>query len=442
MRRSRLLAAGLTATMLVVPLVDDLTTVASGLDNPRGLVADRRGDVYVALSGRGTDAATPGMTAEEAAALDLPCFTGPEGLTCLGDTGAIGLLDTHRRHRHARGTVRFRTVVDGLPSVAPPGGGNALGVTDVSVDSRGRLFATIGLGGDPSLRQAALGDDDLAAQLATLGRVDLRRGTVREVADLGDVEAETNPAGGTVDTNPYALVAGRRGHVVVDAGGNSLLTVGRDGSVELEHVFPDELVTVPPPAGGDGTVQAPAQAVPNAVVRGPGGAYYIGQLTGGPFGEGAATVWRWEPGAEPEVYADGFTHIIDLAFTPDGDLLVLQIARRSLLYAFTAGTGPVPSSSSRGVTRTSGTSSSSTTRVSRSPTRMAGRCSSPPVAWPSTATRSTCRTGASWPEAVRCCVSSSTTERGPRRPPPYSPECQRIGHGLRPTGRAAECRMC
>lgn len=337
MRRSRLLAAGLTATMLVVPLVDDLTTVASGLDNPRGLVADRRGDVYVALSGRGTDAATPGMTAEEAAALDLPCFTGPEGLTCLGDTGAIGLLDTHRRHRHARGTVRFRTVVDGLPSVAPPGGGNALGVTDVSVDSRGRLFATIGLGGDPSLRQAALGDDDLAAQLATLGRVDLRRGTVREVADLGDVEAETNPAGGTVDTNPYALVAGRRGHVVVDAGGNSLLTVGRDGSVELEHVFPDELVTVPPPAGGDGTVQAPAQAVPNAVVRGPGGAYYIGQLTGGPFGEGAATVWRWEPGAEPEVYADGFTHIIDLAFTPDGDLLVLQIARRSLLYAFTAG---------------------------------------------------------------------------------------------------------
>ena len=156
------------------------------------------------------------MTAEEAAALDLPCFTGPEGLTCLGDTGAIGLLDTHRRHRHARGTVRFRTVVDGLPSVAPPGGGNALGVTDVSVDSRGRLFATIGLGGDPSLRQAALGDDDLAAQLATLGRVDLRRGTVREVADLGDVEAETNPAGGTVDTNPYALVAGRRGHVVVD----------------------------------------------------------------------------------------------------------------------------------------------------------------------------------------------------------------------------------
>ena len=367
MRRSRLLVTGVTATLLVVQLlgvtaaaagsdrhggspgyghgheyrIDDLATVASGLDNPRGLVADRRGDVYVALSGRGNDAATAGMTAEEAAALDLPCFTGPEGLTCLGDTGAVGLLDVHRRHRHARPTTSFDIVVDGLPSVAPPGGGNALGVTDVSLDSRGRLFATTGLGADPNLRETALrGDDpegDLAEGLAVLARVDLRRGELREVADIGDFEAETNPAGGTVDTNPYALVSGRRGHVVVDAGGNSLLRVGRDGAVELEHVFPDELVTVPPPAGGDGTVQAPAQAVPNAVVRGPDGAYYIGQLTGGPFGEGAATVWRWVPGSAPEVYADGFTHIIDLAFTRDGDLLVLQIARRSLLYAFTEG---------------------------------------------------------------------------------------------------------
>ncbi|HLT83701.1 MAG TPA: ScyD/ScyE family protein [Phototrophicaceae bacterium] len=363
MRRSRLLVTSLAAASLVVPLVgvtgsvaggdryggghghghgghhyavDDVTTVASGLDNPRGLVAARDGRIYVALSGRGNDAATPGMTAEEAAALDLPCFTGPEGLTCLGDTGAIGRLDT-RRHRHGRSTTSFRTVVEGLPSLALPGGANAIGVTDVSLDHRGRLFTTVGLGGDPALRESVLAGSDVAERLATLNAVDLRRGTVHEVADLGDFEATENPAGGTVDTNPYAVVSGRRGHLVVDAGANALLEVGRRGSVEAEHVFPDELVTVPPPAGGDGTAQAPAQAVPNALVRGPDGAYYIGQLTGAPFGEAAATVWRWVPGSAPEVYADGFTHIIDLAFTRDGDLLVLQIARRSLLYAFVAG---------------------------------------------------------------------------------------------------------
>lgn len=363
MRRFQLVVASVATTLLMAPLVgvsasladggrhayghghggrddyqvEQLRTVASGLDNPRGLVASRTGDIYVALSGRGNDAATAGMTAEEAAALDLPCFTGPEGFTCLGDTAAIGKIDAHRRHRHGQRTYRFRTVVDGLASVASPGGGNALGVTDVSLDHRGRLYATIGLGGDPVLRETALGDEDLAASLATLVRVGPRRGAVREVADLGDFEAAENPAGGTVDTNPYSLVAGRRAHLVVDAGANALLSVRRDGSVETEYVFPDELVTVPPPAGGDGTVQAPTQAVPSTVVRGPDGAYYIGQLTGGPFGEGAATVWRWVPGSEPEVYADGFTHIIDLAFTRDGDLLVLQIARRSLLYAFTEG---------------------------------------------------------------------------------------------------------
>src|SRR5690606_26354981 len=115
-RRSRLLAAGLTATMLVVPLVgvsasaadadrygggrghghgnrhedriDDLTKVASGLASQRRLDADSRVDVYVALSGRGTDVATPGTTAEEASTLDLPCFTGSEVLTCFWDSGA------------------------------------------------------------------------------------------------------------------------------------------------------------------------------------------------------------------------------------------------------------------------------------------------------------------------------------------------------------------
>lgn len=318
------------------PEVDDVRVLASGLDNPRGLAVARDGRVYVALSGRGTDAATAGMTVEEAAALGLPCFAGPEGLTCLGDTGAIGRLDPDRR-RHRDPAAAVRTVVDGLPSLAAPGGGNAIGPTDVAVDHRGRLFTTIGLAADPALRETVLGSAEGAERLATLNVVNARRGTLTEVADLGDFEAETNLDGAAVDTNPYALVAGRRGQLVVDAGGNTLLHVGRDGQTEAAFVFPDELVTVPPPAGGDGTAQAPTQAVPSTVVRGPDGAYYIGQLTGAPFGEGAATVWRWVPGSDPEVYADGFTHIIDLAFTEDGDLLVLQIARRSLLYAFTAG---------------------------------------------------------------------------------------------------------
>ena len=72
-------------------------------------------------------------------------------------------------------------------------------------------------------------------------------------------------------------------------------------------------------------------AVPTTVVRGPDGAYYVGQLTGFPFPVGGARVFRVVPGERPEVYARGFTNIIDIAFGRDGSLYVLEIAHNSLL---------------------------------------------------------------------------------------------------------------
>jgi sugar lactone lactonase YvrE len=67
--------------------------------------------------------------------------------------------------------------------------------------------------------------------------------------------------------------------------------------------------------------------LPTGLALGPDGAYYVGQLTGAPFGVGLANVYRVPPeGGEPEVFADGFTNIIDLEFAPDGTLYVLQIA--------------------------------------------------------------------------------------------------------------------
>lgn len=62
------------------------------------------------------------------------------------------------------------------------------------------------------------------------------------------------------------------------------------------------------------------------------GDYYVGQLTGFPFTVGAANVYRVpKEGGTPEVVASGFTHIVDLAFGPDGSLYVLEIARNGLL---------------------------------------------------------------------------------------------------------------
>ncbi len=80
--------------------------------------------------------------------------------------------------------------------------------------------------------------------------------------------------------------------------------------------------------------------MPTSVVVGPDGAYYVGELTGGPFPVGGATVWRVVPGQEPTEYATGFTNIIDLGFGPDGTLYVAEIAHEGLLE-FYSGQGDV-----------------------------------------------------------------------------------------------------
>ena len=87
------------------------------------------------------------------------------------------------------------------------------------------------------------------------------------------------------------------------------------------------MVEFPPDSGS----MMPMQAVPTSAAVWPDGAYYVSQLTGFPFPRGGATIWRVEPGGEPEAYAEGFTNILDLAFADDGSLYVLEMFTRSML---------------------------------------------------------------------------------------------------------------
>jgi sugar lactone lactonase YvrE len=76
----------------------------------------------------------------------------------------------------------------------------------------------------------------------------------------------------------------------------------------------------------------PMQAVPTTVTTGPDGALYVGQLTGFPFPQGGARVYRVPAaGGTPDIYADGFTNIIDIAFGPDGSLYLHEIYANGLL---------------------------------------------------------------------------------------------------------------
>ena len=281
--------------------------VASGLANPRGLDVTPWGTVYVTEAGSGGTGT---------------CIPGPEGdELCIGATGGV----TKAGHGEQR------RVVDGLSSVAPPGGEGAIGASDISLSRHG-AFLTVGLGADPAAR-ATLGE--LGAGLGQLFKI-TSHGKLRSVADIAGYEAEADPDGAGPDSNPNSVLAYWGRVFVADAGGNTLLRVRRSGDIKTVSVFPDRLVDAP--AGiPDLPPQLPMQAVPTSIATGPDGALYVGQLTGFPFPPGAARVYRIGKDGVPEVYADGFTNITDIAFDRRGNLYVVEIASNGLLSGDPAG---------------------------------------------------------------------------------------------------------
>jgi hypothetical protein len=294
------LATGLSLVVLpVVPAAahgSSWRVIASGLDSPRGLGFAPNGTLYVAEAGVGGSG---------------PCIPHPLGQICYGATGAVTQVKRGHQTR----------VLSGLPSFALQGTDEVFGPSDVGV--RGKLYVTLGLGDDPSLRSQLPPNGQLAA---TLIRTKSPKG-FKVVADIGAYELAVNPDGGLPDTNPQGLLVTKHGEVIADAGGNSLLGVSPKGRISTLAVFPNRLVPNPTPGQPD----IPMQAVPTTVTRGPDGALYVGQLTGFPFPVGGANVYRIGRDGKVRVFASGFTNIIDIAFGPDRSLYVLEIAKNGLL---------------------------------------------------------------------------------------------------------------
>lgn len=267
-----------------------ITTVMSGLDNPRGLAFGPDGGLYVVEAGRGGSG---------------PCPTHRNQPMCYGATGALTRL---------RDGVQQR-IAFGFPSYISPSR-EVTGAHDVSFLGIGGAYVTIGFGGDPAQR-GVFGPD--GALFGTLVQV-TASGRWWPVADVAVHEGLFNPAGDRVDTNPYGLLVEPGTRLVTDPGANVLLEVKPDGEITTVAVFPSR------PARS-------TDAVPTAVVKGPDGAYYVSELTGTPFAAGAARVYRVVRGQTPEVYLSGFKTAIDLDFGPDGSLYVLQFATGPVFFS-------------------------------------------------------------------------------------------------------------
>jgi hypothetical protein len=295
--------------------------VVSGLDNPRDLAFARDGTLYLAEAGHGGTAA---------------CFSDPEfGNACIGFTSKISRVNV------GAGTVT--PIVRGLVSLAGSDGSAATGVDGISVLGSGRIYGIITGSAlapiPPSIPPAVA-----ARAKRQLGRLIVASpsGNVRTVGDVGDRDFRWSAQhanlvpGQFPDANPYGVFAGTRYRWVVDAGSNTLDRVDAAGHVRVVKFFPN------PPA---------SDAVPTCVDRGPDGALYIGELTGGGNGPGASVVWRYQSGKLTK-WATGLTAVTGCGFARDGGFYATEFSTLGLENG-APGTGAlvrVPAHSSHPVT--------------------------------------------------------------------------------------------
>lgn len=306
--------------------------VARGLDNPRGVALGRDGAIYIAESGKGGGKLVEVGTAEQGVAL------------CFGKTGGITRVAKGRQTRLASlpSFVGASEGPDGKPKCGGPEAGvAAVGPSEVAVLDRSSLWFTMGLGAPPEGRAAA------GAVARKFGKVFRLRpdGSLQMKADLAAYEGANDPDGLGPDSNPYGITVAKDGsRLVVDAGGNDLLRVTKDGRIRLLATFPNlDPVPFEPPSCFDQLppevqqqfpppgAPIPPQAVPTAVAVGPDGATYVGILSGFPFAKGAAKVYRIDKRTrEVTTYAEGLTHVVGIAFHR-GVLHAVEMTQDSLL---------------------------------------------------------------------------------------------------------------
>ncbi len=283
-----------------------ISTVVSGLNSPRGVVVDRRGNIYVSESG--------------------VAGAGPAGLTMSG-----------RVSRYNRGSstptwsTPFESVYATVDGATAP---DVLGPEQLSSQGFGCAMHT----GCPISLITSDSHDGVAAlsggavqttQAGHLFTLNRRTGEATDRADVGDQNyAFTNEhkdlfPSDFPDSNPFGVLVTRsHGKVrtfVADAGANTIDEVMGDGTTRVIAFIPNE------------TAAPFRDATPTCMAQGPDGMLYVGTLDlianfGAP---GSSHIWKVDPNAnfptEPTMFASGLTTVTSCTIDDRGGFWATEL---------------------------------------------------------------------------------------------------------------------
>ncbi|NHC16098.1 ScyD/ScyE family protein [Motilibacter deserti] len=260
----------------------DHEVVLSGLNNPRQISWDGRGEMYVAEAGRGGE----------------DCVGEGEQSTCTGTTGSI--IRIKRPEKTTNGTAD--RVITGLLSAAGGDGSGAVGVDGVSAINSKVWFAMTYA--PPELVPSPAGE-----QFGKLYSGHGSSGNNKVLADITAYEEANDPDGDGFDSNPYAVLAQSNRTLVVDAAGNSVLSVSPAGKVTTFAVIPE---------------YAPGlDSVPTSLAQDAAGNVYVGDLGGEVPGN--AKVRKYSPTGTLLQTFGGFTTVTGVAVGADGSIYAAEL---------------------------------------------------------------------------------------------------------------------
>jgi len=281
-----------------------VSTLASGLDNPRDLAFDSHGGLFVAEAGHGSEPAGKECAGEG----------GGGEPVCVGFNSGVSKIDNGFAHR----------VFSGEVSIAGPDGSAASGTDAVSILGDSKIFS-VETESEFAVPPTGFSKETTEQAKSELGRLDEHTPGPhgRVIANVGAFDFNWSKEHKELvpeqfpDANPYAVLATGDGEWVVDAASNTVDWVSNSGSIKIVAFIPN------PEKEGHPV----SDAVPTCIDRGPDGALYVGQLTGGGNGPGAAAIWRVEPwDGDVTKWATGLTAVTGCGFDRDGDFYAVEFS--------------------------------------------------------------------------------------------------------------------